>query len=231
MKTLELFAGSRSFSKVAERQGFKTYTTDNQDFDKIDQVCDIFDFNIDKAIDSLGGKPNVIWASPPCTTFSIASCGYHWNKDRTPKTERCKEGIKIIEKTIEIIKELKPMFYFIENPRGLLRKQEMMDIFSRKTVTYCSYGDMRMKPTDIWTNLNWTPREMCKNGNRDCHHQPAPRGSSTGTQGLKGAYERSMIPPQLFEELFNRMGRVQLDALIKLNQEINRKKLKQENLI
>ena len=40
-----------------------------------------------------------------------------------------------------------------------------------------------------------------------------------------------MIPPQLFEELFNRMGRVQLDALIKLNQEINRKKLKQENLI
>ena len=96
MKTLELFAGSRSFSKVAENRGFFTYTTDNQDFDKIDQVCDIFDFDLQKAIDTLGGKPNVIWASPPCTTFSIASCGYHWNKDRTPKTERCKEGIRII---------------------------------------------------------------------------------------------------------------------------------------
>tara|TARA_R110002167_G_scaffold358005_1_gene573788 strand:- start:422 stop:1093 length:672 start_codon:yes stop_codon:yes gene_type:complete len=221
MKTLELFAGSRSFSKVAERQGFYTYTTDNQDFDKIDQVCDIFDFDIDKAIDSLGGKPNVIWASPPCTTFSIASCGYHWNKDRTPKTERCKQGIKIIEKTIEIIKELKPMFYFIENPRGLLRKQEMMDIFSRKTVTYCSYGDDRMKPTDIWTNLDWTPRELCKNGNRECHHQPAPRGSQTGTQGLKGAYEKSKIPPQLFEELFDRMGTIQLRALLEMHKEKN----------
>jgi len=205
MKTLELFAGSRSFSKVANNYGFETYTTDNQDFDSIDQVCDIFDFNIDEALMDLDGHPDIIWASPPCTTFSIASCYHHWNKDRTPKTERCKEGIKIIEKTIEIIKELKPMFYFIENPRGLLRKQEMMDIFPRHTVTYCSYGDIRMKPTDIWTNLDWTPRKMCKNGNRDCHHQPAPRGSSTGTQGLKGSYERSKIPPALFEELFTQI--------------------------
>ena len=189
MKTLELFAGSRSFSKVAENRGFFTYTTDNQDFDKIDQVCDIFDFDLQKAIDTLGGKPNVIWASPPCTTFSIASCGYHWNKDRTPKTERCKEGIRIIEKTIEIIKEVKPMFYFIENPRGLLRKQEMMNEFPRHTVTYCSYGDMRMKPTDVWTNFNWKPKPMCKRSERHlCHHQPAPRGSVTGTQGLKGSY-------------------------------------------
>ena len=39
-----------------------------------------------------------------------------------------------------------------------------------------------------------------------------------------------LVKPSI-EELFNRMGRVQLDALIKLNQEINRKKLKQENLI
>ncbi len=43
MKTLELFAGSRSFSKVAEKYGFKTHTTDIENFDKIDQVCDIFD--------------------------------------------------------------------------------------------------------------------------------------------------------------------------------------------
>jgi len=231
MKTLELFAGSRSFSKVAERQGFKTYTTDNQDFDKIDQVCDIFDFDIDKAIDSLGGKPNVIWASPPCTFFSVASIGHHWNKDHTPKTEQAKLGVKIVQKTIDIIKEINPMFYFIENPRGKLRKLDVVKELPIKTVTYCSYGDDRMKPTDIWTNLDWTPRELCKNGNRDCHHQPAPRGSQTGTQGLKGAYLRSQIPSQLFEELFNRMGRVQLDALIKLNKEINRKKLKQENLI
>jgi len=216
MKTLELFAGSRSFSKVAEKHGFKTYTTDNQDFDKINQVCDIFDFDIDKAIDSLGGKPNVIWASPPCTFFSVASIGHHWNKDHTPKTEQAKLGVKIVEKTIDIIKEINPMFYFIENPRGKLRKLDVVKELPIKTVTYCSYGDMRMKPTDIWTNLKWNPRELCKNGNRECHHQPAPRGSQTGTQGLKGSYEKSKIPPQLFEELFQRMGNAQLNALLQL---------------
>ena len=224
MKTLELFAGSRSFSEVAEKHGFRTYTTDNQDFDKIDQVCDIFDFNIDKAIESLGGKPNVIWASPPCTFFSVASIGHHWNKDHTPKTEQAKLGVKIVKKTIDIIKEINPMFYFIENPRGKLRKLDVVKELSIKTVTYCSYGDMRMKPTDIWTNLDWTPRELCKNGNRDCHHQPAPRGSQTGTQGLKGAYEKSKIPPQLFEELFQRMGNAQLNALLQLFVEEKEKK-------
>lgn len=224
MKTLELFAGSRSFSKVAEKHGFFTYTTDNQGFDKIDQVCNIFDFNIDKAIDKLGGKPNVIWASPPCTYFSVASIGHHWNKDNTPKTKEAILGVKIVQKTIEIIKEVKPMFYFIENPRGKLRKLDIVKDLPRKTVTYCSYGDMRMKPTDIWTNLKWTPRELCKNGNRECHHEPAPRGSRTGTQGLKGSYERSQIPAELFEELFQEMGNAQLNALLQLFVEEKEKK-------
>jgi hypothetical protein len=219
MKTLELFAGSRSFSKVAESYGFSTYTTDNQDFDKIDQVCDIFDFNIDKAIDKLGSKPNVIWASPPCTYFSVASIGHHWYPNHTPKTEQAILGVKIVQKTIEIIKEIKPMFYFIENPRGKLRKLDIVKDLPRKTVTYCSYGDMRMKPTDIWTNLKWTPRELCKNGNRDCHHEPAPRGSRTGTQGLKGSYERSQIPKDLFVELFGAMGSAQLSALLQIYKE------------
>jgi len=107
MKTLELFAGSRSFSKVAESYGFSTYTTDNQDFDSIDQVCDIFDFDLQKAIDSLGGKPNVIWASPPCTYFSVASIGHHWYPNHTPKTKQAILGIKIIQETIDIINHVK----------------------------------------------------------------------------------------------------------------------------
>jgi hypothetical protein len=43
---------------------------------------------------------------------------------------------------------------------------------------------------------------MCFNGNKNCHHEPAPRGSRTGTQGLKGDYLRSQIPPALFEDIF-----------------------------
>ena len=77
-----------------------------------------------------------------------------------------------------------------------------MQGFIRHTVTYCQYGDERMKPTDIWTNAEWwKPRPMCKNG-MPCH-VAAPRGSKTGTQGLKGSVHRGVIPPALFEEIFS----------------------------
>ena len=84
-----------------------------------------------------------------------------------------------------------------------------MKNFDRATVCYCKYGEDRMKPTDIWTNYlyhpifmqGWEPRQMCFNGNKNCHHQSAPRGSQTGTQGLKGNYERSKVPKELCNEI------------------------------
>lgn len=205
MISLELFAGSRSFSKVAEKYGIKTITSDHQDFENLNIVCDIFDFDVDRMLDEYG-IPDIIWASPPCTYFSVSSIGKHWNKDHTPKTGQAIYGMEIVEEMHKIIDEIKPKYYFIENPRGKLRKLPIMDIHKyRKTVTYCSYGDTRMKPTDIWTNFNFITRQMCFNGNRDCHHEPAPRGSRTGTQGLKNSYIKSMIPPAIFEDIFKQL--------------------------
>ena len=89
MNVLELFAGSRSFSKVAEELGHETYTTDFKPFNKIDQVCDIFDFDISK----IPFEPDIIWASPPCYTISVASIGHHWTggyRAYIPKTEEAK---------------------------------------------------------------------------------------------------------------------------------------------
>ena len=66
-----------------------------------------------------------------------------------------------------------------------------------------------MKPTDLWNTITppWKPRKMCKNG--DSCHVSAPRGSSTGTQGLKGAYERSKVPSELCEEIIKVLESVQ----------------------
>ena len=62
-----------------------------------------------------------------------------------------------------------------------------------------------MKPTDIWTNANWwKPKQPCKNG-MPCH-EPAPRGSKTGTQGLKNRFERGRIPGDVFHELFRQQA-------------------------
>ena len=52
-----------------------------------------------------------------------------------------------------------------------------------------------MKPTDIWTNIPSPNFPCCKNGDK-CH-ESAPRGSQTGTQGIKGSKDRSRIPDAL----------------------------------
>jgi hypothetical protein len=58
-----------------------------------------------------------------------------------------------------------------------------------------------MKPTDIWTNNEEWLRvaKHCKNG--DSCHESAPRGSKTGTQGIKNAELRGVVPPLLIEEI------------------------------
>jgi len=75
-----------------------------------------------------------------------------------------------------------------------------MQDLPRYTVTYCQYGDERMKPTDIWTNHpNPNFKPPCKNG-APCH-TPAPRGSRTGTQGIRGKKQRAVIPKELCEHI------------------------------
>ncbi len=203
MKLLELYAGSRSVGKVAESLGFEVFSVDVKNFNGIDLVQDI-EF---LTTDMIPFKPDVIWASPPCTTYSMAAISHH-RDGKEPKTDFAAKSDRLVKNTLKIIKEF-DCIYFMENPRAMLRKMDFMRGVPKITITYCKYGDMRMKPTDIFSNHianlfnpnGWMPRPMCWNGNKNCHHEAAPRGSRTGTQGLKGNYERSKIPEQLCIEI------------------------------
>lgn len=205
IKVLELFAGSRSIGNAAESLGYEVFSSDINNFKGIDYVVDILNFDTNK----VPFKPDIIWASPPCTYFSVASIGKHWNEDHTPKSKNALIGVSYVNKTLEIIKTLKPNKWYLENPRGKLRKLQVVKGLPRTTVWYCTYGDKRAKPTDIWSNNifslfnvnGWRPRPECFNGNQNCHHEFAPRGSQTGTQGLKGNYDRSKIPNELCFEI------------------------------
>ena len=209
MKVLELFAGTRSIGKAFEKQGHEVYSIEwNKDFDNIDWYEDIGKITAQDIIDRFG-HPDVIWASPDCATFSIAAISHHRRKNPEtgnldPISDYAKFCDKVDQHVLQLIEELQPKYWFIENPRGGLRKMTWMQELPRYTLTYCKYetdkpiSERRMKPTDIWTNHpnpNFIP--PCKNG--DPCHTPAPRGSKTGTQGIKGSVDRSRIPDKLCE--------------------------------
>ena len=199
MRVLELFAGTRSIGKAFEQRGHQVYSIEwNKDFDDINWYADIGQIKAADIIERFG-HPDVIWASPDCTTFSIAAISHHRRKTAStlePVSEYAKFCDKVDRNVLKLIQDLQPCLYFIENPRGGLRKMDFMRDLPRYTVTYCKYGDFRMKPTDIWTN-HPDPKflPMCHNG--DSCHVPAPRGSRTGTQGLKTSKDRSVIPSKL----------------------------------
>lgn len=102
--------------------------------------------------------PDVVWLSPDCTTYSVAALRSHRKKNY--KTDECDPvsdyavfcdsvNAHIID---VIVNQVKPKYFFIENPRGCFRKMGFVRGLPRYTVTYCQYGDTRQKPTDIFTN-------------------------------------------------------------------------------
>jgi hypothetical protein len=204
LKTLELFAGTRSISKSFEESGHETFTIEKDTQHKnISLYADILKVTPEMIMEQFG-RPDIIWASPPCTSYSIAAISHHRtreeNENLLPKSDFAKVSDQLVKHTLYLIQRLRPKYWYIENPRGGMRKCDFMQLMPRHTVTYCQYGDDRMKPTDIWTNHpNPQFKPMCRNG--DPCHEAAPRGSKTGTQGRSNAVERSIIPKGLCDHI------------------------------
>ena len=224
MKIVEFYSGTQGISNEFRKNGHTVLSIElnhkftEEPYNLKQWTVSIADVTVKEIVRRLGGYPDIIWASPLCTTHSIAAISTHrtfvdgfgnTQKKRKEthmliaKSEKAKLHDQLLLKTLLLIRELHPKYYFIENPRGGMRYSPIMiGVMYRYTVTYCKYGDLSMKPTDIWTNHpNPDFKPMCWNGNKNCHHQSAPRGSKTGTQGKKGNIERSMIPKKLCEHI------------------------------
>ena len=208
---LELFAGARCLGKSSEAHGHNVFSVDWTPYEDIDLSMDVEDMTMDH----VPFIPDVIWASPDCTTYSIAACSTHRNKDRSGKSDYAVKCDRVNKHVLDLVGQYRAinpdLTFFIENPRGILRHMDFMQGLKRHTVWYCQYGDDRAKPTDVWTNSeDWSPRPECKNFkynkdgsiiDRHCHHQSARRGAKTGTQGRANSHTRSLIPVELCNEV------------------------------
>ncbi len=208
MLIFDFFAGTGSSTKAFRDAGHKVISFELDTYFEADEHTDILDLTADYLLKKYG-RPDFVWASPPCTTFSVASIRHYWSYVdgvAIPKNEKTLHGLKVVEHTRKLIEELSPTKgWLMENPRGMLRKQKVVEGLPRQTIAYCQYGDKRMKPTVLWGYVpNWTPKPMCKRG--DPCHEPAGRGSLGGTQGVggggkRGSVERSRVAPGLSIEL------------------------------
>lgn len=123
LKVLELFAGTRSIGKAFEAKGHEVFSVEwDKDFQNIDLYADILNVSAEEIISKFG-HPDVIWASPDCTTFSIAAISHHRKRNPDtgnldPVSDYAKFCDKVDQHVLQLIKDLDPALYFIENPRG-----------------------------------------------------------------------------------------------------------------
>ncbi len=190
MRVLDLFSSLRGWSDPFRARGHEVFCVELSEKFPADHR-DVFDYEPPG-----GGYFDIVLASPVCTGFSVMQIGRNWTHDHQPKTDRARLSLAMVERTRYIIAKAKPRFFVIENPRAKLRKLPVVADLERRTVTYCQYGEKRMKPTDLWGGFppSLVLKKPCLNG-MPCHTS-APRGSTTGTQGMDSA-ESAKIPAAL----------------------------------
>lgn len=93
----------------------------DKDFENIDLYEDISKLTAEEILCAFG-KPDVIWASPDCTTYSVAAISKHRRKEKNGNLAPISDYARFCDATnahvVDLIRELSPRFWFIENPRG-----------------------------------------------------------------------------------------------------------------
>jgi len=174
MRALELFSGTGSVSAVLEKNGYEVVSVDICDkFHKPTHLIDImkWDYSLYPP-----GYFDLIWASPPCTSFS--KCRLCWIGRKAKSfgdkiitremitEDEVKTGVPLLRRAQEIINYFKPARWIIENPAGGRMKNYITE--TPFTVDYCRYSNFGYKkPTHIWTNKTDFNPLVCKN---DCEN-------------------------------------------------------------
>jgi hypothetical protein len=153
----ELFSGTGRISKALRKKGFDSYTFDYDPKCNPDYCVDLSKKSIRDLEKMVGKKPDFIWLSPDCTTYSLAQHGIHRNGDLKPRDDYSKSCDSYNDR---FAKELSKggIPYILENPRGFYRLMPFAqnhDYFF--TTSYGSYGTSYCKFEDLFSNFPLSP--------------------------------------------------------------------------
>lgn len=200
MRTLEIFAGTQSFSKAVKRASEENVAITVDILDKFSPThkADILSWDYRQYP---RGYFDIIWASPPCTEYSKAKTRGERNLDLADA---------LVQRTIEIIDYLSPQVWIIENVGTGLLVQRMDDIcpgLEKYFVDYCAYGKPYRKRTVFWCNVPLylelcAGPGMCDGMEGTKHKGSCGNGTSTyNSAGITSVWEKDSIPERLMDEV------------------------------
>jgi site-specific DNA-cytosine methylase len=209
MRVLELFSGTGSVGKVCRLKGWEVISLDLKGADINTDIME-WDYR------SLPvGHFDIIWASPPCNTFSALNRSNFSKEETLHRINNI--GLPILRRTEEIINYFSPTYYFIENPQtGLMKNYVTRPHYD---VDYCMYADWGYKKrTRIWTNVIGFQPLLCNKHCGSTIAHPVHGGmihiSNCGNTAQRQLLEeigykfkqtqrdRYRVPPNLIEGLF-----------------------------
>ena len=203
MRTLELFAGTQSFSKAVTRQNPDNVavTVDILPRFHPTHVADI------NTWDHTIYPPNhfdVVWCSPPCEQYSRA---------RTTGGPRdLVAADRNVARCLELIDYFQPRVWVLENPQtGLLPKRiaAIRAGLPFADADYCAYGKPYRKRTRFWSNVPFAFRlcsgpGTCPSMTGTVHKascaNTSPRYNSLYPSGLT-VWQKDAIPERLVDEI------------------------------
>ena len=186
-RLLELFSGTGSIGRAFAARGWEVVSVDLDPKFQPTICCDVMELD-----EAALGHFDFVWASPVCTEYSRALTKRPRNLDR-----------------LEIIENLRPRWWAMENPQtGLLKTRPMVQGLPYSDVCYCKYGFRYKKATRIWHNLPWEASEtMCRKDDRcqafadGVHPEAAQRGTTNGRRNQQSQSQLYSMPPRLCDEI------------------------------
>jgi len=193
MRLLELFSGTGSVGRVFRAQAWEVVSLDLDG--RADITANVLDWDFTTFPDD---HFDCIWASPPCTEYSIAR-----TTARAPRNLELADAI--VQRTLEIIAYF-GCAWWMENPAtGLLSHRPVVrDLPDPYTVSYCMFGRPYRKNTHLWTNVPF--RDVRCVGNCGSvvdgrHEASAQRGGSGPGTARFSVDQLHAIPEGLVREV------------------------------